>query len=192
VKRVLSIATILVAATVVIGAAAAKQAVPPAPSSTAAATAGKPEVSYYGDWAVRCFPVKSVSPCDMLFATVRKNTTMRVTSVSIAYVPSKNSYMMQIAVPLGIDLAQGVVVAAGQYNSGKLLVRRCDRSGCFVEMAASPDLIQGLESNSDQGGQLKVVAEGGKPLSLAMSLKGFAQARQAMMSGARAKAVATP
>lgn len=179
-KRVLLIASVVVAAASTAFAAGA------VPASKEAGT--KPEISYFGDWAVRCFPVKSPSPCDMLFATVRKNSAQRVTSVSIAYVPSKGTYLMQVAVPLGIDLSQGVVIQAGNYSTDKLTVRRCDRSGCFVEQAAGNDLIDGLTQNSEQGGNLKVVATGGKPVSLAMSLKGFSAAHQAMVDGARQKA----
>lgn len=181
-KRVLLIASLVVAAA---STAFAASAVPGMQGA-----GNKPEVSYFGDWAVRCFPIKSASPCDMLFATVRKNTAQRVTSVSIAYVPSKGTYLMQVAVPLGIDLGQGVVIQAGGYSTQKLTVRRCDQSGCFVEMGVGNDLIEGLSQNSDQGGQLKVVATGGKPVSLAMSLKGFSAAHQAMVDGARQKASA--
>lgn len=180
-KRVLLIATIVVAAASTAFAASAVQGTKQA--------GDKPEISYFGDWAVRCFPIKSASPCDMLFATVRKNTAQRVTSVSIAYVPSKGSYLMQVAVPLGIALSQGVVIQAGNYSTDKLVVRRCDRSGCFVEMAVGSDLIDGLSQNADQGGQIKVAADGGKPVSLAMSLKGFSAAHQAMVDNARQKAV---
>ena len=189
-KRAITIATILAVATLTGAAAVAPHHAVAPPQQPA--TGDKPELSYYGDWTVRCFPVKSPSPCDMLFATVRKDTDLRVASVSIAYVPSKDNYVMQIAVPLGIDFSQGVVVAAGQFASGKMQLRRCDRSGCFVEGPANADLIQGLESNADQGGHLNIVAMGGKPVSLSLSLKGFAQARAAMVASAKAKAVSAP
>ena len=184
-KRVPLIATILLAAASTV--ALAKQAVPPA-QQAAQASAGKPEINYFGDWAVRCFPIKSASPCDMLFATVRKDTNLRVTSVSIAYVPSKDSYVMQVAVPLGIDLSKGVIMTAGDFSTEKFVVRRCDKGGCYVETAITGDLLQNLEQNSAQGGQLKIVADDGKALSLAMSLRGFGQAHQAMVAGARQKA----
>ena len=185
-KRVLLIISILFAAVPL--AAAAKQAVPPSKPQAAQAANAKPDVSYYGDWAVRCFPIKSASPCDMLFATVRKNTNLRVTSVSIAYVPSKDSYLMQVAVPLGIDLSKGVVMSAGTFSTQKLAVRRCDNGGCYVETGVTGDLIQSLVQNASQGGALKIVTDSGKPLSLAMSLRGFDEAQQAMVASARQKA----
>ncbi len=181
-KRVLTIAILLAAAA---SSAFAASAVPGAKKAD-----GNPEIRYFGDWAVRCFPIKSPSPCDMLFATVRKNTGQRVLSVSIAYVPSKGTYRMQVAVPLGIDFARGVVIQAGNYSSDKLNVRRCDQSGCFVEMGIGNDLIEGLAANSDQDAKVKLVAaDTGKPASLPVSLKGFSDAHQAMVQDARKNAV---
>ncbi len=183
-RRVLLIASLIVAAAA--GSAFAAAAVkPPAPAAPASA---KPEVSFYGDWSVRCFPIKSVSPCDMLFATVRKDSGQRVTSVSIAYVPARDVYLMQVAVPLGIDLAKGVIMTAGDYTTAKLAVRRCDASGCFVETSVGRDVIDGLWQNAEQGGNLKVVADGGKPVTLPVSLKGFGSAYQAMVASAKEKA----
>lgn len=158
------------------------------PAASAAQASAKPEVSFYGDWSVRCFPIKSISPCDMLFATVRKDSGLRITSISIAYVPSNDAFLMQIAVPLGIDLSKGVVMTAGQYTTAKLVVRRCDASGCFVETTVGRDVIEGLSQNADQGGHLNVVADGGKAVVFPVSLKGFDAAYQAMVTGAKEKA----
>jgi invasion protein IalB len=147
----------------------------------------KPEVQYFDNWEVRCFPIKSTTPCDMLFATVRKGTGARIASVSIAYAPSQNHYVMQIAVPYGIALPDGLVIAAGSFKSAKLPFRRCDRMGCYVEMAVGEDLINALKVSND--GTLNVVADRGKPVSLGISLKGFGTAHDAMVSSANDKAV---
>ena len=182
-KKFLLIAGLALAVAAPVFAAAAVK------SAEGASQAGaKPEVNFYGDWSVRCFPIKSISPCDMLFATVRKDSGLRITSISIAYVPSKDVFLMQVAVPLGIDLAKGVVMSAGQYTTAKLIVRRCDASGCFVETSVGRDVIEGLSQNADQGGHLNVVAYGGKPVSLPVSLKGFDAAYQAMVTDAKEKA----
>ena len=145
----------------------------------------KPQIERFDDWQVRCFSVKSTSPCDMLFGTVRKATGRRIVSVSIAYAPASEKYFMQIAVPLGIALPQGVVVSAGTFKSATLVVRRCDQNGCYVESLADNGFIQFLQANSESNGSLKVVADGGKPVSLGLSLKGFAKAHEAMVRAAR-------
>ncbi len=158
------------------------------PAAQPAAASEKPQVQFFDNWEVRCFAVKSASPCDMLFAQVRKGTEQRIVSVSIAYVPSRSVYVMQIAVPYGIALSEGLVIAAGTYRTGKLTFRRCDGTGCFVEMEVGDDLINGLKGATD--GNLTVVADRGKPVSFDLPLKGFAAAQQAMVSLAAQKAVA--
>jgi len=178
--------TLLSAVFLLAGATAAFAAGRTASEVPAQDAAAKPQIKSFGDWQVRCFAIKSVSPCDMLFETVRKTTHQRVTSVSIAYAPSQNRYLMQIAVPYGVALSEGLVMTAGDFKSQKLTFRRCDRLGCYVEMAAGNDLINALEAGSD--GHLNVVADRGKPVSLAMSLKGFGSAREAMVELANQKA----
>jgi invasion protein IalB len=138
----------------------------------------------YDDWQTRCFAVKSVSPCDAFFATFQKATGMRIASVSIAYAPARRSYLIQIAVPLGIAVQQGIVVKAGAFKSATLEVRRCDRNGCYVEGGADGALVAALVANDGQKGSLDVVADGGKPVSLLLSLKGFAKAHDAMVKAA--------
>jgi invasion protein IalB len=153
----------------------------------AAATPPAQQVERFDDWQMRCFAVKSVSPCDAFFGTFQKATGMRIASVSIAYAPARRGYFIQIAVPLGIAVPQGIVVKAGAFKSATLEVRRCDRSGCYVEGGADASLISALVANDGQTGSFDVVADGGKPVSLLLSLKGFAKAHDAMVKAAHDK-----
>ena len=177
---------------VTIFAASALAPTTPAAAPAEPAAPAKPLVEVHGDWVTRCFPVKSDSPCDVLFATVRKGTQQRVTEISIAYAPVRNQYVMQLMVPIGIDLTQGVVIDAEGYRSGSLFIRRCDRTGCFVEMAVSPQLITGLRNAPNPVGHLNVVADGGRPVTLNVSLNGFGDAHDAMVNLARQKASGQP
>jgi invasion protein IalB len=127
----------------------------------------------------------------MLFETVRKGTRNRIVSVSVAHIPSRDQYLVQIATPYGIALDKGVVAKFGAYNSGALPIRRCDRAGCYVEMTASPSFIDALRAASGGGGSLTVVADGtGKPVTLPLSLKGVNDAYGMMVKLAKEKAVA--
>jgi invasion protein IalB len=157
--------------------------------SPALAAAAPPaqQMERYDDWQMRCFAVKSVSPCDAFFGTFQKTTGLRIATVSIAYAPARRSYLMQIAVPFGIAVQQGVVVKAGDFKSATLEVRRCDRNGCYVEGGVDGALIEALAANDGRKGSLDVVADGGKPVSLLLSLKGFAKAHEAMVKAAREK-----
>ena len=61
------------------------------------------ETKPFGDWTVRCYPVKSPSPCDMFELLANKQTQQRVLSVSIAYVPARDAHVIQTAVPITMD-----------------------------------------------------------------------------------------
>ena len=155
-----------------------------AAQAQASSPAAKPQIERYDDWQVRCFDVKSTSPCDMLYGIYVKATGQRILSVSIAYAPARATHFMQVAVPLGIAVQKGITVVAGDFRSTPLVVRRCDNNGCFAELIAAPELVQALLSNSEGKASVEIVADGGKPISLMLSLKGFAKAYAAMKDAA--------
>jgi invasion protein IalB len=153
--------------------------------------AGQPstptDVKPIGDWTVRCFPVTSTSPCDMYEELEDKNSRQRVLGVSIAYDPSADRNVAQIAVPLGISIPSGLTLKTDSYQSPKLPYRRCDRAGCYVELILPNDVIGAL-SKSGPNGAINVVADNGKQFALRFSLNGFSGAHDAMSNLARTKA----
>jgi invasion protein IalB len=152
----------------------------------AGATPGSPEVNRVADWMVRCFPVQSPSPCDM-FQEQDAQNGQRVLSLSMAFVPSMNRHAIQISVPLDISIPKGLVVQTDSYTSPVLKYRRCDRSGCYVEMAIENGLVEALAKSGDKG-MIKIFADNGKGYTLNFSLKGFSAAHDDMVAKARAKA----
>lgn len=152
------------------------------------APGGSPEVKPVGDWFVRCFPIESPSPCDMFQDLDSQATKQRVLSISLAYVPSIDRHAIQIMVPLEIAIQKGVILKTDTFTSPVLKFRRCDRNGCYVEMAVENGVIEALARSSGDGGKIAIAADGGKVYNLAFSLKGFAGAHDDMVSQARAKA----
>lgn len=148
---------------------------------------GRPEVKEIGSWSVRCFPVESPSPCDMYEELQDKNTRQRVLSLSLAYVPKMDRHAIQITVPLGVALQNGVIIQTDNFTSQPLRFRQCDRSGCFVQMMLDNASVTALTKSGPQA-KVKVVADGGKPIDLSFSLDGFAAAHDSMVAQARAKA----
>lgn len=152
----------------------------------------KPDVTkQYGDWLVRCYPVASPSPCDMFELLAQKKSGNRVMSVSFAYAPKANRYVVQIAVPLGVELSKGLTIKAGEYASPILRFRRCDRGGCYIEGVTDASILDALGQN---GGQAKasIASTEGKSLDINFSLNGFGEARTAMADLAKQKATAAP
>lgn len=152
----------------------------------------KPDVTQqHGDWLVRCYPVASPSPCDMFELLAQKKSGNRVMSVSFAFAPKANRYVVQIAVPLGVELSKGLTIKAGEYASPVLRFRRCDRGGCYIEGVTDPAMLDALGQN---GGQAKasIASTEGKTLDINFSLNGFAEARSEMANLARQKAKEPP
>ena len=140
-----------------------------------------------GDWTVRCFAVASQSPCDMYQELQDQNSHQRVLSVSIAYVPSNDQHVMQIAVPLGVSIGKGAVLKTDSYISPALPFRRCDQAGCYVEMLLGNDQVAGFVKSGPQA-TVNIVADDGKSYALRFSLNGFSGAHDAMAALARQKA----
>jgi invasion protein IalB len=158
------------------------------PSSVPAAQhlADSGSVGKFGDWEVRCFSVQSPAPCDMVQLLTQKNTGNRVMSLSIAYAPGTNRHLVQFVVPLGVSLPKGAILTAGSYTSPRLLYRRCNKSGCFVE-GAIEEVVIGAMGKSDVQAKMMVVSDNGKPFSIPFSLRGFVQAHDSMVALERQK-----
>jgi invasion protein IalB len=154
------------------------------PQATGAST--MTENKTVGDWTVRCFAVQSQSPCDMYEELQDQNSHQRVLGVSIAYVPSQDRNVVQVAVPLGVAIQQGVVIKTDAYTSPSLPFRRCDQGGCYVEMVLDPTILGGLTKSGPQG-SVTVVSDDGKSFALRFSLNGFASAHDSMVGLAKEK-----
>ena len=144
------------------------------------------ETKSVGDWVVRCFPVKSPSPCDMFELLADKRSGRRVLGLSIAYLPGQDRHAIQIALPLGVAFNKGVVLASDTYTTPLLRYRRCDRAGCYVEGLIDNGSIDAL-ARATSGAKVKFSAYGGRDIELPFSLNGFAEAHSTMSDLARAR-----
>jgi len=160
------------------------------PTQQAGGSGAVTDSKQVGDWTVRCFAVASPSPCDMYQELQDQNSHQRVLSVSIAYVPSNDQHVMQIAVPLGVSIGKGAVLKTDAYASPPLPFRRCDQAGCYIEMLLGNDQVAGFVKSGPQA-TVNIVADDGKSYALRFSLNGFSGAHDAMAALAKQKAVGT-
>ncbi len=164
-----------------------------APPDAAAAAAQTFSINQnVGDWVVRCVQttVKSPAPCEVMQTTINNQSKQRISSFSIAYVPSRDAYAMQIVVPTGVALAKGLALGAS-LNGAKF--NRCERDGCYVELLIDNAAVTSLQ-NSGKSTQIKVTSYGpqGKEIPLPVSLTGFPEAMDRMKTLAKERAVALP
>jgi invasion protein IalB len=201
---VLRFATVLLAPLLLAAAAAPAPAQPvaPPPAADAAAAGAQPPAPQQfsvntpvGDWAVRCAQttVKSPAPCDVIQLTVNQDTKQRIMSFSLAYVPSRDAYAMQVIVPTGVSLAKGMSLAAGQRALNGVKFNRCERDGCYVEMLVDAPTVNAL-SAAGKATNVTVVGYGvpGNEFKLPVSLNGFPEALDRMKGLARDRAIPIP
>ena len=179
-----SLAAIAVIGFVSIGAATA--APPPAAAPAPTAPLQPNETKTFGDWTVRCYPIASPSPCDMYELLANKQNNQRVMSLSIAYLPSGDKHVIQVAVPLGVLIPKGLVIESDTFTSPMLRYRRCDRGGCYVEMLFDNGAVSSLATATGPA-KIKIVADNGKVFEIPFSLNGYSDAHGAMVDLARKK-----
>lgn len=146
--------------------------------ATATTAPAPTDVKTYGDWVVRCFPIKSPAQCDMFQATLDKATQRRIVSVSIAYAPGANIYAAKIIVPLEVKLDAGVVVTADKFTSAEMAYTRCENDGCYMEDRLDLALVENLTRG--KSGSIIVASVPGGRVVLPLSLRGFSDGLGAM------------
>jgi invasion protein IalB len=166
----------------------------PAPTDQPGAAPAAPQFSInqnVGDWVVRCVltTVKSPAPCEVLQVTVNKDSKQRLSSLSIAYVPSREAYAMQVVVPTGVALAKGLML--GNSPTG-MKFTRCERDGCYVESVIDNTVVSTL-AKEGKATTIAVVAYGKTDqIKFPVSLNGFNEAMDRMKTYAKDRAVALP
>lgn len=144
----------------------------------------------FSGWDVRCYPVQTPAPCDMWEAVAFKKGGQLAVSISIVYVPSRDQHLLQLVVPLGIDLQQGAKGVTANYTSDVWHFHHCDRIGCYIIVPQGNAIVDALKSQSSM--KVRVVQFKGKSVDLAVPLKGFNEAHAAMVELARQKAASAP
>jgi invasion protein IalB len=166
------------------GAQATQQAAP-APDDNVALSEN------FGDWIVRCFKPKSPVPCSMVQVAANKDSQQRVLLMSIAYISARDAYGLQVVVPLGIAIAKGATLNAGENSLSGLKYTRCERDGCYVEVVIPAETLTALggmeKTTLDLFGYDKTEAS-----KIPVSLNGFADAAVRMKALARERAVDVP
>jgi invasion protein IalB len=197
-RRIASVALLPLLLTLSPAVAADAPAAAPPPADPNAPPAPQFSVNQpFGDWAVRCAleTVKSPAPCDVIQLTVNQDTKQRIMSFSLAFVPSRDSYALQLIVPIGVALSKGVTVASGDRPLENIKYNRCERDGCYVELLVDTPTVAALQAMGGTGKSTNVTVYSYgqfKELPLPVSLNGFPEAMERMKTLARQRAVALP
>lgn len=118
----------------------------------------------------------------------RKNgqTQLPILAITIGYDTAQSLYVAMIGVPNGVALANGIIIKTENYTGPALPYLRCDRSLCFMQ-GKFPDEIVSALNHATQGKVQVTLDSDGKNYDIPFSLKGFSEARDAIVELARQK-----
>lgn len=137
------------------------------------------ETKAFGDWTVRCYPAAAKVPCEMIEMLVNKKTGRRVLGLLIVYNKDKDRYVMQIAMPLGVLIQNGAVLATDTFHSPVLRYRLCDMQGCYAITGLDDAAIKAFGRATKA--QMQIVSAEGKKFNIGFSLNGFTASHDALL-----------
>lgn len=148
------------------------------------------ESKHVGDWLVRCFPVKSLTPCDMIYILALKRSGQMLLSMRIAYAPSQDKDLMIIGVPLQVAFAKGLIVSTDAGATAPMSYQHCDRAGCYVQSVLDNSTLDQIARSQAAKTKVTFAAISGKVITLPFPLNGFAEARDTLVQLSKGRAAA--
>jgi invasion protein IalB len=143
-----------------------------------------------GDWTIVCTTASSQTPCEMTQGVAEKNSGQRLLTMSFVYVPVRDQRWVVIVVPLGVSIPKGAVLVTDTFTSPKIPYNHCDRNGCYAQVPIDKNTLQTLGHSTNAS--IKISPDVGKDLDLRLSLNGFSEANDALISMTKEKAAKAP
>ncbi|PHP26232.1 invasion associated locus B family protein [Limimaricola cinnabarinus] len=126
-----------------------------------------------GDWVVECFDEALSSEQCQIYQRILINGGTAIAMVTTMAYGADGVLSMQIALPLGIDLAEGAVISVA--DRGFLLpIDRCTKQGCLVDAAVPAGLMDALQGGSEASITVSNPSSG--DFAIPLSLAGFGDA----------------
>ena len=126
----------------------APQEAPPAQGTPPPAAEGQPPPELdlterqFQDWVLRCGKSQQgPEVCEMQQQRTDKEGRT-VMAVAVGTVPGQSDLGLLIILPLGIALPPGVTLQIDGGGEVPLVVDRCERQGCRIEMLIKPDRVE--------------------------------------------------
>lgn len=132
-------------------------------------------------WAVQCVEQANTGKkCQISSTTLSADGKQAVLVISLAYRTDGKSVAMQMAVPLGIALKDGVKLTIEHASATTFPVSRCTPQGCLVEVIVEPALIDLMKKGKNAS--VSVITPEGATVPIALSLDGFSDAYAALVT----------
>lgn len=152
------------------------------PAAEQKAKAAEPEKAAgnrFKQWELQCVELdKQPVRCQISSSTLSADGKQVILVMSLAYRPDGKTVAMQMAVPLGVALKDGVRLKVKGGYGATMPVSRCTPQGCLVEGAAEQALLTSMEAKAEA--TVTVTTPEGNAIPIALSLSGFADAHAAL------------
>jgi len=176
------------------GTSPAVPATPVTKPSNASTVAGDPTVTTasYEDWTVQCTRTgdgdSAKKSCGMVETLALPGQTQPVARVIVESVDKTPSFRLTAVMPtlVSFDKSPSIGGAAGSPALFDLTWRRCLPDGCFADVSLNADALKTLRARTEPANLLFQDA-GVHDVSLALSMRGFPQALDALQKETSAR-----
>jgi len=153
---------------------------PPAPSDTPQRT-----TATYGDWVMQCETDVGSPPqkaCQIIQSTQVQGKNQPFSLVIIPHPAKGQPVKLVVQVPVNVSFATNVRLRTDDADPGIAApFARCLPAGCFAEFDLKDDVLKKFRAATAVVGKLSFADGGGHDLAVPLSLKGFAQAYDALL-----------
>jgi invasion protein IalB len=154
---------------------------------TSAAQSAYPEpdvVIAQDDWLIECYgPESRNGNCQLYHRVLMNGGTQIAVVFTVAYPSGSDVPYLQIALPLGADIAFGAKLSFGAEFDRNIPFTRCTDQGCLIEGAVTSNLLQSIRNAST--GFVEIINDAGA-LQIPISLRGFSSALDRISPAAQA------
>lgn len=151
------------------------------PISAAEGEAPSLTTATFGQWTVRCRPQQDeASVCEMVQGVQAGNNAGTLANLALGRLPGDDALRMVIQLPIGINLSDGVAIAAGEGASANAVFETCYPNLCVAQATVTNELLDAFK-----GGESLTVAfkdRAKRAVSFQVSLDGFSAAYESSMT----------
>jgi invasion protein IalB len=122
-------------------------------------------------WRVECTGDGKTLDCRAVQQLFQRETRQLVLSVLARKAPDPKAALIQIQMPLGLNLTEPIQIKVDNGAAEKHPIQTCTNTGCFASLTANERLVNAMRGGSD----LKITFQDAnkKPVELAVPLLGF-------------------
>lgn len=154
----------------------------PSPEARRPAASAVPDTvqvtARYKRWEMQCIGVSSSKKCQILGNVLSADGQQTILVMSLAPAVTAGSIQMQMAVPLGVAVRNGVRIDVGKGYSTAFKVDRCTTQGCIVDETLDTEMIDAMKKNGVA--TITVDTPDHKTIPIKFDIDGFSEALDAL------------